>query len=169
MSEIFIINDNLIYRSLNNALSWDTLSTFQDSINFYLYDIYFSSDSSLYLTTTDGIFKSSDLGNTWFEIDLGLTNIEDENPLVKSYRLSQNYPNPFNPSTKISWQSPVAGHQTLKVYDVLGNEVATFVNEYKPAGSYEVDFNASSLSSGIYFYKLSAGAFVQTKKMILIK
>ena len=168
-SEIFILNEYLIYRSMNNALSWDTLSTFQDSINFYLYDIYFSSDSSLYLTTTDGIYKSINLGETWSEIELGLTNIEDQNPLVKSYRLSQNYPNPFNPSTKISWQSPVAGHQTLKVYDVLGNEVATLVNEYRNAGSYEVDFNTSSLSSGIYFYRLQAGSFVQTKKMILIK
>ena len=89
--------------------------------------------------------------------------------IITDYNLSQNYPNPFNPSTKISWQSPVAGHQTLKVYDVLGNEVATLVNEYRNAGSYEVDFNASSLSSGIYFYQLRAGSYTQTKKMILIK
>ena len=83
--------------------------------------------------------------------------------------LYQNYPNPFNPSTKISWQSPVSSHQTLKIYDVLGNEVATLVNEYRNAGSYEVDFNASALSSGVYFYKLQAGDFVQTKKMMLVK
>ena len=93
----------------------------------------------------------------------------DDFSIVTEYNLSQNYPNPFNPNTKISWQSPVSSHQTLKVYDVLGNEVATLVNEYRNAGSYEVDFNASSLSSGIYFYRLQAGAFVQTKKMILIK
>jgi photosystem II stability/assembly factor-like uncharacterized protein len=86
-----------------------------------------------------------------------------------NYTLSQNYPNPFNPSTKISWQSPINSHQTLKVYDVLGNEVATLLNEYKSAGSYEIDFNASSLSSGIYFYRLQAGSFIQTKKMILLK
>ena len=98
-------------------------------------------------------------------------NVENElnAEIPGSYMLFQNYPNPFNPSTKISWQSPVSGHQTLKVYDVLGNEVATLVNEYRNAGSYEVDFNASSLSSGIYFYKLHAGSFVQTKKMILLK
>ena len=172
-SEIFIINENMIYRSLNSALSWDTISTFQDSINFYLYDIYFSSDSSLYLTTTDGIFTSSDLGNSWSEIDLGLTNIEDENQLVKIYQLSQNYPNPFNPSTKISWQSPVGSHQSLKVYDVLGNEVATLVDEYRNAGSYEIEFNpASSIknpASGVYFYQLKAGEYLETKKMLLIK
>ena len=85
------------------------------------------------------------------------------------FDLVQNYPNPFNPSTKISWQSPVTSHQILKVYDVLGNEVATLVNEERPAGSYEIDFNASKLSSGIYFYKLLSGAFISTKKMILMK
>ncbi|MCU0342481.1 MAG: T9SS type A sorting domain-containing protein [Ignavibacterium sp.] len=86
-----------------------------------------------------------------------------------TFSLDQNYPNPFNPITKISWQSPVAGYQSIKVYDVLGNEVATLVDEYKPAGSYEVDFKAEGLSSGIYFYKLLAGNFVESKKMILMK
>ena len=93
----------------------------------------------------------------------------DDFPVVTEYNLSQNYPNPFNPSTKISWQSPISSHQSLKVYDVLGNEVATLVNEFRNAGSYEIEFNASTLSSGIYFYRLSDGSFIQTKKMILIK
>jgi len=86
-----------------------------------------------------------------------------------SYKLENNYPNPFNPSTKISWQSPVSSHQTLKVYDLMGNEVATLVDEYKPAGNYNAEFDASNLASGIYFYKLQAGAFAETKKMILTK
>ncbi len=85
------------------------------------------------------------------------------------FNLYQNYPNPFNPSTKISWQSSVSSHQTLKVYDVLGNEVATIIDEYRNAGSYEINFNAGSLSSGIYFYKLTVGSFVETKKMILLQ
>jgi hypothetical protein len=102
--------------------------------------------------------------------DDNLVSVEDEIANIPSeFILHQNYPNPFNPSTKISWQSPVNSHQSLKIYDVLGNEVANLVNEYKPAGSYEVDFNASSLSSGIYFYKLQAGDFLQTKKMIFLK
>ena len=96
-----------------------------------------------------------------------------DNKLPNSFLLSQNYPNPFNPSTKISWQSPVGGWQTLKVYDILGNEVATLVNEYRNAGSYEVEFNSASsiknLASGIYFYRLQAGDYVETKKMILLK
>ena len=89
--------------------------------------------------------------------------------VTNNFILSQNYPNPFNPSTKISWQSPVGCWQTLKVYDVLGREVATLVNEYKPAGSYEVKFNGSKLSSTVYFYRLQAGEFVESKKMILMK
>jgi hypothetical protein len=94
---------------------------------------------------------------------------EEELGFPTEFILYQNFPNPFNPSTIISWQSPVAGNQTLKIYDVLGNEVATLINEYRNAGSYEIDFNASSLSSGIYFYRLTAGSFIQTKKMILVK
>jgi len=98
------------------------------------------------------------------------TGIEQESAETpSSFLLSQNYPNPFNPSSKISWQSPEASHQSLKVYDILGNEVATLVNEYRNAGNYEVNFNASGLSSGVYFYKLQAGSFVETKKMILIR
>ena len=87
--------------------------------------------------------------------------------------LFHNYPNPFNPTTKISWQSPVGSHQTLKISDMLGSEVATLVNEYRDAGSYELDFHPASgiknLASGIYFYSLQAGSFVETKKMIFLK
>jgi len=85
------------------------------------------------------------------------------------FELSQNYPNPFNPSTTIKYSIPTSEFVTLKIYEVLGNEVGTLVNEEKPAGSYEVDFDAANLSSGIYLYKLQAGAFVETKKMLLIK
>ncbi|HQF41809.1 MAG TPA: endonuclease [Ignavibacteriaceae bacterium] len=101
-------------------------------------------------------------------------NMNDEIQQPLTFTLSQNYPNPFNPSTKISWQSSVGSWQTLKVYDVLGNEVAILVNEYKPAGSYEVEFNGHSdegqtLSSGIYFYKIQCDDFVAVKKMVLLK
>jgi len=102
-------------------------------------------------------------------LDILTTDVEDENSSVKEFSLEQNYPNPFNPSTVISYQLPVSSDVTLKVYDVLGNEVATLVNEEKPAGSYEVEFPAEGLTSGIYFYKFQAGSFVETKKMILMK
>ena len=85
------------------------------------------------------------------------------------FSLSQNYPNPFNPSTVIKYQLPVNSFVTLKIYDVLGNEVATPVNEEKPAGEYEIEFNACEMGSGVYFYTLRAGEFVQSKKMLLLK
>jgi hypothetical protein len=100
--------------------------------------------------------------------DPNFTSVETEDRLM-DYSLSQNYPNPFNPSTVISYQLPVISSVTLKVYDILGREVATLVNEEKPAGSYEVQFDASGLTSGIYFYQLNAGQYSETKKMILLK
>jgi subtilisin family serine protease len=99
----------------------------------------------------------------------GTTDITDDELIITDYNLNQNYPNPFNPSTKISWQSPVGSWQTFKVYDLLGREVATLVDEYKPAGRYEVEFDASNLSSGVYLYRLQAGEQYFTKKMTLIK
>ncbi len=91
------------------------------------------------------------------------------NIVPDGFKLNQNYPNPFNPSTKISWQSPVGSHQTLKVYDVLGREVATLVNEYRNAGSYEVEFDASQLASGVYYYQLRTENYSETKKMLVVK
>ncbi|MFZ1279412.1 MAG: T9SS type A sorting domain-containing protein [Ignavibacteriaceae bacterium] len=106
--------------------------------------------------------------------DTTFTDVDDEFDLIPTeYKLEQNYPNPFNPSTIISYQLQKAGNVTLKVFDVLGREVATLVDEYRNAGSYEVEFNASSINhhpaSGIYFYQLKAGEFVETKKMLLLK
>jgi hypothetical protein len=92
-----------------------------------------------------------------------------QDKIPTTYELSQNYPNPFNPSTKISWQSPVGSWQTLKIYDVLGNEVATLVNEFREAGRHDVTFDASGLASGIYFYRSSSGNYSETKKMILLR
>ena len=88
---------------------------------------------------------------------------------LSNYTLHQNYPNPFNPSTIISYSIPQGSFVSLKVYDLLGNEIATLVDEEKHAGSYEVEFVVVGLPSGIYFYKLIANGFTQTKKMILIK
>ena len=98
-----------------------------------------------------------------------ITSINEQTIQPGLFELYQNYPNPFNPSTKISWQSPVGSWQTIKVYDVLGKQVATLVDEYRDAGSYEVEFNAVNLASGIYYYQLKAGDFIETRKMILLK
>jgi hypothetical protein len=107
--------------------------------------------------------------------------VDVENPatsiVLENYYLAQNFPNPFNPSTKIKYTIPsVTLRQaqsditvTLKVFDVLGKEVATLINEEKPVGTYEIEFDASNLTSGVYLYQLSAGNFVETKKMVLLR
>ena len=97
------------------------------------------------------------------------SNILTVNLIPETFSLSQNYPNPFNPSTSISYQLASNGLVTLKVFDLLGREVKSLVNQEKPAGTYSVDFSAADLPSGVYFYKLTAGSFTSTKKMMLVK
>jgi len=98
-----------------------------------------------------------------------LVSVQNDYRIPEIFSLFQNYPNPFNPTTTIKYQIPEISIVTLKVYDVLGSEVATLVNEKRLAGTYEVEFDGNGLLSGIYFYHLRAGSFVETKKMILIK
>jgi hypothetical protein len=109
--------------------------------------------------------------NSDYKLLDSLTSIEQEWVLLNSdnFYLFQNFPNPFNPITKINYQIPVTGMVILKIYDILGNEIQTLVNEEKPTGNYSIDLNATYLPSGVYFYRLQAGDFVQTRKMILIK
>jgi photosystem II stability/assembly factor-like uncharacterized protein len=103
-----------------------------------------------------------------YEVDI-VTNVEEESLDKYNFLLSQNYPNPFNPTTTIRYSILKPGMTSLKVYDILGKEVVILVNEAKLAGNYSVKFNTSHLASGIYFYRLRAGNFVETKKMILLK
>jgi hypothetical protein len=98
----------------------------------------------------------------------GVTSNEDD-IIAEGFILDQNYPNPFNPATTIKYQIPEISFVTLKVYDVLGNEIETLVNSEKPAGTYEMTWNAESVPSGIYFYTLQAGSLSETKKMVLMK
>ncbi len=118
---------------------------------------------------------SIDVSSGWFIDDVKITpslvgvesNLNSKTP--QSYQLSQNYPNPFNPSTIIQYAISIKQFVTLKIFDVLGKEVAILVNEEKPAGNYEVEFDGSGITSGVYFYKVQAGTFVETKKMIYLK
>jgi len=100
---------------------------------------------------------------------LGTTSTENGKQTTENFQLEQNYPNPFNPSTVVGFRLSVAGHATLKVYDVLGREVAVLVNGTLSAGSHSVNFDASNLTSGVYMYKLEAGGMSQTKRMTLVK
>ena len=102
-------------------------------------------------------------------MDLTLVSVDDNQLTVDNFQLAQNYPNPFNPTTKISYSVAEQTMVTLKVYDVLGKEVATLVNDVRPAGQYDVSFNAANLATGMYIYKLQAGDFVSSKKMMLVK
>lgn len=128
-----------------------------------------SSDGTLYI----GVHKSSTnitQEKTLIAIrDTGTVSVHDITFEEFDYKLFQNYPNPFNPTTKIIWQSPVESLQTLKIIDILGREVAVLVNEYKPAGKYEIEFDAAALPSGVYYYSLQSGEFRESKKMILLR
>ena len=112
--------------------------------------------------------------NSSLEINVSLspnntTGITDNSSVINGYVLNQNYPNPFNPSTVISYQIPQNSFVTLKVYNILGKEVATLVNEQQTAGKYNFNFKANNLASGIYIYKLTAGSFTSVKKLTLLK
>ena len=133
-----------------------------------------ASDLSVYSNNaTLGTSVNPDASDpVWVEANLLIVNVEDESKnksLPISFSLSQNYPNPFNPVTSIEYVVAGSEFVTLKVYDFLGREVTTLVNEYKSAGIYQINYDASNLSSGVYFYQLNAGSYSETKKMILLK
>lgn len=146
-------NDFFVWYSDDFGSSWNILDhQFQFLRYLYIYD------NKIWAATNDGL---------WYN-ELETTSSD---PIEKqgTFKLEQNYPNPFNPVTKISWQSSITGHQSLKVYDVLGNMVATLVDEERTAGNYDAIFNAYGLASGIYFYRLQIGSYAETKKMILLR
>jgi hypothetical protein len=125
--------------------------------------------SSEYLYWSVQALDNNFEGSNWAQEKITLVEDKIISNLPTSYSLDQNFPNPFNPSTTIDYSVPEVSFITLKVFDVLGNEVATLVNENKPVGDYEVEFNRIELPSGMYFYQLRAGSFTETKKMVLIK
>ncbi len=98
-----------------------------------------------------------------------ITDVENEETIPTVFKLEQNYPNPFNPSTLIKFAVPEKSNVLIKVYDILGSEVATLVNEEMDAGWYENNFNAAGLSSGVYLFRMEAGNFISTKKMIYLR
>jgi len=178
---ITIVNDSIIFWGSNRArqtkIVWDgigiTTHRFIKGIGLSSWS-YYDHPPDEQIDLVAGIIEGVFYGDSTV---LGTERIDNE--IISDFSLSQNYPNPFNPSTKIKFVIPSAnsplpggargGFVTLKVYSILGREIATLVNEEKPEGEYEVEFNGSNLPSGIYFYQLKAGGFVQTKKMILLK
>ncbi len=137
---------------------------------------YFSGDSILVNNVTDQISLEPGEFHIYTTVKLPtpepgiLLDVNNQNnALVNSYELEQNYPNPFNPSTKIKFAIPNSEVVSIKVYDILGREIRTLLDEELTAGFHEIEFNASNLSSGIYFYRIESGSFIKTKKMILLK
>jgi hypothetical protein len=103
------------------------------------------------------------------KIGIGGNNFKYLNNPPKSFMISQNYPNPFNPVTNIRYDLPNDVRVLIKIYDLLGREIKTLVNEFKKAGSYIISFNGAELASGVYFYRIAAGNFVSVKRMVLLK
>lgn len=151
-----------LYRSTNKGASWYAYNnSFTPSKNVIGLSKEMNSGDTVIVSTDDGVYK------VFRDF---LTGVDNSNNLIpEEYRLEQNFPNPFNPSTKIKFELMKPGLTSLKIYDGLGREVSTLVNDALQAGSYEVEFNASDHSSGIYYYKIISGEFSETRKMILTK
>jgi hypothetical protein len=135
-----------------------------DNINRFETSNWGSNGNEIVAGSRDGRIKCFSGG--WYMTG-GITPLA--NGIPEKFSLEQNYPNPFNPQTKIKFALPKEGFVKLSVFDISGREVMNLVNEKLSAGSYEADFNASAFASGTYFYKIEAGNFVETKKMILVK
>ncbi len=152
-----------IWKSTDGARNWEKISTDGLLSDFFFAGAPISINNGYlyYAPFNSGIFR--------FELDGSSTNSELPSEVVEDFRLDQNYPNPFNPSTNINFNLPESGLVTLKVYNLLGQEIAELVNGSMVSGSYSINFDASGLSSGVYIYRLQAGNQVQTKKMMLIK
>jgi photosystem II stability/assembly factor-like uncharacterized protein len=149
---------NTYYRTTDGGLNWIS----QTSLGFKIKSLFFVNNNTGWLAGDNGsIVKSTNAGLTY------TNKIIDEIP--KTYVLQQNYPNPFNPSSIIGYQLPANNFVKLVVYDITGREVQTLVNGQLRSGTYEVTFDGSGLNSGVYFYKLTAGDFSETKRMVLIK
>ena len=148
-----------MFQSMDFGDTWKELST---PVNISLNDVAFYGPEIGYAV--------GDSGTILYTSNGGVTAVEGNQTNVPvSFELAQNFPNPFNPVTTIRYQLQKTGFVTLKVYDLIGREVATLVNEEKPAGRYEVKFDGTNLSSGIYFYRIRAGNFIDTKKFVLLK
>ncbi len=147
-----------VFKTSNSGLTDDSITDLVLEANG---NLWISAYSSGFNTGGISVYKEGGV----VEVEENNSNSIEE----MNYSLSQNYPNPFNPSTTISYQIPNAGNVSLKVYDVLGREVAVLVEEYKNAGTYSTNFNGSGLSSGVYIYRLEAGNYVSSKKLVLMK
>ncbi|MGB5896065.1 MAG: T9SS type A sorting domain-containing protein, partial [Ignavibacteriaceae bacterium] len=179
-NELFIMNSDTTGRqqlTINNSYDgmprWSPdglrICYSSDISDYQHWEVYtINADGTNIIRVTNTSSDATAINPVWMPID-NSTYSDEVNLLPERFQLHQNYPNPFNPSTTIIYSVPIKSFISLKIYDVLGNEVAVLVNEEKLVGKYEVEYEARGLTSGIYLYKLIAGSFVETKKMILLK
>ena len=149
------------YKFLFTSDRGENWSEFETPDSSVIYDLQFTDARTGYAVGENGVILK-------LKSAYEPAGVEEQNSPLNTFILYQNYPNPFNPSTKIRFVISDGGFVNLKVFDIIGNEIVTLVSEEKSAGYYDVVFNAAGLSSGIYFYKLQVGSFIETKKMILI-
>ena len=157
---IFVATNDGVFLSTDNDTSWTAVNTGLTNL------------SVTTLTVSDAyLFAGIHYNGVWRRpLSEMVTAVEDKgNNVLKKFSLSQNYPNPFNPSTNISFSLPSKSFVSLVVYDVTGRKVATIISEDMSAGNYTRQWNAQGLSSGIYFYRLQAGNFTETKKLVLLQ
>jgi len=160
-SNVYIGNELGVYFTTNNGANWTEYRTGMPYTLVFDLKVVLANRKLRAVTHGNGIYERK-----LYQNPLG---INDNGDTPEEYKLSQNYPNPFNPHTRIDYSIPKSGVVTLKVYNLLGKEVSTLVSENKSAGSYSIIFNGSNLTSGIYFYRLTAGNYIETRKMLLIK
>ena len=160
---VYVGNDLGVFVSTNGGTTWEDFNEGLPSAVIAM---------DLNITLANNVLRVATHGNGVYErklLSTIVTKVDNDEIVSEYFQLEQNYPNPFNPSTRIQYAVSNRQFVSLKVYDVLGNEIAVLVNEEKSAGIYEIEFDAIGLSSGIYFYTLRSGGFAQTKKMILLK
>lgn len=148
-----------LFVSTDNGTTWKSTNDGLTDLNIFALHIL---NDTLYAGTKSGVWKLP-LGNITNSVAL------DQEKIPSHFLLSRNYPNPFNPTTTINFSVPKSGIVTIKIYDILGREIKTLVSEEKAAGNYNIQFDGSRLPSGVYFYRMQAGDFVQTKKLVLLK
>jgi len=165
------VYDVKIELSVDNGTSWSTITESTPNTGTYswIVESQDSSDQCLIRITNVDDGNVLDVSDDVFTIDM-ITGVEElEEGIPSEFDLSQNYPNPFNPITLIKYQVPEASLVSIIIYDVIGREIATLINEVKQPGVYQVSFNGENLASGVYFYKMIAGDFSSVKKMNFLK
>ena len=162
-TNLFAGTSNGVFLSTNNGINWNPVNSEPDITSLIVSgEFLFAASFDDYCVHSGGVWRRP-LSEMITSVD------EYTNQLPEDFNLCQNYPNPFNPTTKIEYSISKKSHITLKVFDILGTEIKTLVNEEKSAGNYQVEFNAANLPSGVYFYRIQAGSFNQVRKTLLIK